>query len=639
MLTINKITSHETVDFAASELKKYLRMMMPNGGDVKITFDPNAESGFRLGFMQDFGLDVSDVKDTVLDDILYVDTTENGGIIAGSNPRSVLMSVYAFLRENGCRWLFPGVDGEYIPMKELEAVKYRHVPSCRYRGPCIEDSCSQEILLETIDFLPKVGLNLFQMQFLVPTVFYKRHYEHKRNEEIRIPEPVSDATMLQWKTACEAEMSKRGIQFHDVGHGWTVAPFGVDTSKGWEKIDDNNLSEDARKYLALYKGQRTLCYGIALNTQFCMSSPEARKKVADYIADYASLHTNVDYLHVWLGDGHNNHCECEECAKKTVSDWYVMLLNEIDRSLAAKKLETRIVFIQYTETIWAPLTETIDNPDRFTFMVAPIGRSYTHSLTDKVSVLPPFERNKIVLKIDLDDHIAHYKKWRKTWGGAALAFEYHFWRHQNADPSGLLLAKRVFEDIIAYKSNGIDGIIACGSQRSYFPTGFAYYVYARKQFDISLSFEVLLEEYFSCAFGEDWKQFVVYLEGIADCFGHKYLEGEESVDPDRSKYYNPERAEKLRGFNAVLEKGMELIKSHYNSDDRIKTVSVRLLEEHAAITALMAATFAYKADGDQEKAVESFQKFDALMKEREEHLQRYFPYLMYSIYLWDAVRK
>ena len=99
MLTINKITCNETVDFAAHELKKYLRMMMPCGGDITITYSETATNGYNLGFMQDFALDVSDAKDTDLDDILYIDTTESGGIIAGDNPRSVLMAVYEFLRQ------------------------------------------------------------------------------------------------------------------------------------------------------------------------------------------------------------------------------------------------------------------------------------------------------------------------------------------------------------------------------------------------------------------------------------------------------------------------------------------------------------------------------------------------------------
>lgn len=624
MFNINIITPNEVVNFAAQELKKYLRMMMPNNGDITITYTKAATDSYNLGLMQDLDLDVSDVENTELDDILYIDTTAEGGVIAGDNPRSVLLAVYEFLRQNGCRWLFPGVDGEYIPMKQVCAVKYRHKPSMRYRGPCIEGAASQQILLETLDFMPKVGMNVFQMQFLVPTVFYTRYYEHRFNSA-RAAEPLSDATMLQWKTACETEMSKRGIQFHDVGHGWTVAPFGVDTSAGWESIPDESVPNEGRKYLALLNGKRELFKGVPLNTQFCMSSPEARKKVAEYIADYASVHTNVDYLHVWLGDSCRNHCECDECVKKTVSDWYVMLLNDIDEALTARKLNTRIVFIQYTETTWAPLTEQIKNPDRFTMMLAPISRSYTRSLTGKKpEPLPPFTRNTWRLTPDLDMFMEFFKEWRKTWKGACLSFEYHFWRHQNFEPSGMLLAKRIYTDIEDYKANGVNGLIACGSQRSYFPTGFAYYVFARKQFDISLSFEELTEDYFTVAFGDNWNKFVNFLYEIANCFGDKYLEKEESSDTSVSHYYNPKRAEKLKAVKTATENVRNLISENYNSPDRIRTASVRILEEYADYCDMLAEVFINKAGGDTEKAKEAFEVMVNKLNLREPYIERYF---------------
>ena len=37
MLKINKTISASPVDYAAEELKKYLRMMMPEGGDIRIS--------------------------------------------------------------------------------------------------------------------------------------------------------------------------------------------------------------------------------------------------------------------------------------------------------------------------------------------------------------------------------------------------------------------------------------------------------------------------------------------------------------------------------------------------------------------------------------------------------------------------
>ena len=44
MLNISKKSSHHTVDYAAEELKKYFRMMMPECGDVKISYAPDASS-------------------------------------------------------------------------------------------------------------------------------------------------------------------------------------------------------------------------------------------------------------------------------------------------------------------------------------------------------------------------------------------------------------------------------------------------------------------------------------------------------------------------------------------------------------------------------------------------------------------
>ena len=315
MLAIKKITSNPTVDFAAEELKKYLRMMMPRCGEITISFDPKAEEGFRLGLMRDFGLDTSEALDVELDDILHIDTDCAGGIIAGSNPRSVLLSVYEYLRQNGCRWLFPGIDGEYIPVKNVLPTKYHKMADCRYRGQCNEGAEAQHLMMEAIDFTPKIGLNIFMIEFEIPTAYYHLYYNHRHNDQNREAEPVSDEQILQWKRQCEAEIAKRGLQFHDMGHGWTATAFDIKYGGAWAKIGDEAVPEKYRPYLALYNGKRALYEGMPLNTNFCMSNPEARHIVAKSIADYASLATNVDYLHVWLSDSYNNMCECEECRK------------------------------------------------------------------------------------------------------------------------------------------------------------------------------------------------------------------------------------------------------------------------------------------------------------------------------------
>ena len=80
MYCIHKITLNPTVDFAAEELKKYLRMMMPRRGDITIEYKPDATDGFRLGLLEDFGLE-NEAPNPILDDVVHVDTTAEGGIL------------------------------------------------------------------------------------------------------------------------------------------------------------------------------------------------------------------------------------------------------------------------------------------------------------------------------------------------------------------------------------------------------------------------------------------------------------------------------------------------------------------------------------------------------------------------------
>ena len=103
MYRIFKISSNPTIDYAAEELKKYLRMMMTDSGEIPISYAPEAKDAFRIGLMSDFGLDTSDAEDISLDDIIYVDANADGGIIAGSNPGATLIAVYRYLRFCGCR--------------------------------------------------------------------------------------------------------------------------------------------------------------------------------------------------------------------------------------------------------------------------------------------------------------------------------------------------------------------------------------------------------------------------------------------------------------------------------------------------------------------------------------------------------
>ena len=629
MFYVNKITQNPVVDFAADELKKYLRMMMPEGGDVVISYGESKNAGFRLGLMQDMGLDVSDAEDTELDDIIYIDCGVSGGIIAGDNPRSVLLAVYEYLRQNGCRWLYPGVDGEYIPMKDIIPVKYRHAASCRYRGQCNEGAEYQPNMLEAIEFTPKIGMNVFMVEFFLPRVYYKRYYEHEHNAENRAPEMVTDDQILQWKRMCETEIARRGLQFHDIGHGWTAAPFGINTAACWDSIPDE-VDDENRQYLAEIGGVRGMWKGQPLNTNFCMSNPTARKKYACHVADYAEKHSNSDYLHLWLADDFNNHCECEECQRKTTSDWYMMVMNDTDEELTRRGLDTRLVFIAYHDTAWAPKVEKLKNPDRFTMLLAPISRSYAETLPESGLTSKPTEyvRNKIQRPRNLEEYLVLFEEWKKMWKGANMSYEYHFWRPQCFDLSGIVLAKRVYEDILVYKKFDVNGIIEDGSQRSFFPNGFAFYTYARCLYDNSTPFEAIAEDYYSHIYGKNWKKIYAHLEKIAELVPYTYLHGARPGAP-----YAPELLDNFKTVKVMCAEMREFVKANYTSPVRVQTISIRLLEAHLEFCELLCDALMEKCVGNNDEANELYRKFRVEFGKREVAIERYYDQWLWMTYL------
>lgn len=629
MYKIYKITSNTVVDFAAEELKKYLRMMMPRCGEVTIEYKPDATEGFRLGLMADFGLDTSEAAEIDLDDILHIDTDAEGGIIAGSNPRSILLAVYKYLTLNGCRWLFPGVDGEFIPIKNVEPTKFHKMADCRYRGQCNEGAESQQCMLETIDFSPKIGLNVYMMEFDIPKIYYDWYYNHFYNNENREPEPVNADTVLQWKRACEVEIAKRGLQFHDMGHGWNAEAFGVSSVGGWNKDDKNPVPEETRQYLAEMNGVRGLNNGVALNTNFCMSNPEARKIFTKCVCDYAELNTNVDYLHVWLADGSKNSCECEVCRTKTPSDWYVVALNEVDEELTARGLNTRVVFCVYSDTTHEPTCEKIKNPARFTMQLGAISRSYTYSVEKdpKVEKITPFVLNKSGRLDTMEEYIYHTNEWRKFAPCNSLAYEYHFWKHQFYAPGVFSFAKRLQEDVWSYRDNGFQGIIQDGSQRAFFPNGFNYFVYASVLFDNNADFEELKKDYFSHAYGDQWETVVEYLETIDKLMPQSYLECRHTA-PVPPNFHKPEMEAQLLSVAEVCDKYDELFKQHRNMPYRVQTVAMRLLTEHTHFCRGFAKCMAIKCMGKDDEAKEAAKAFLSEFGKHELAMERYYDHMM-----------
>ncbi|MBE7042738.1 MAG: DUF4838 domain-containing protein [Ruminococcaceae bacterium] len=635
MFSIYKVTSNRTIDYAAEELAKYLRMMMPEGGAAKISYHPTATDGFRIGLMEDFGLEMPEIQDPVWDELLYIETKGRTGIIAGANPRSVLLAVYEYFRQNGCRWLMTGVDGEYIPMKEVESVSYRFKPDCRFRAWGNEGSQSQQSMLDMIEFAPKIGMNCVYIQGEIPATWHHFYYHHRHNEELKPKETVSDQQVLQWKMQCEAEINKRGLIYMSGGHGYVMEPFGISSATFDPKQD--KIPEDAVQYLAQLDGERKLYKDKPNYTNFCMSNPTAREKVADYIVAYLERHSNLDIFNFPLADLDNNYCECEVCRTKRPSDWYVMLLNRIDDKLIEKGIDTKIRPYAYVDSIWAPVSETFHHPERFIMGYSPISRHYQHTMSGdpKKGKVEPYRLNKNVLPTNEDDYYAYLAEWRKVISIPTIASEYHFWAHFFFDPSSFALAKRLYEDIPMYKKCGIDGIMHFVSMHNAFPNGYAFYLNARKQFDLSADLEQIKEDYFSHAYGEHYKEVMALFDEVEEHFDFAWLESQKGLNG--TAYYNPPRAEKFRQGAKLCEKGLALCEKIGNSPYRIHGESKKILHYYSLYLKHISEIYALKADGKGEEAYAAFDKMRLEFGHYESEIEQHYDHFLTMQAVWYIV--
>lgn len=582
--------SCEAMDFAASELEKYLLMMSPEG---------SAE--YRIGLFTQFGIRSDDIADPELDDAVYIDT-KSDNIIAGSNPRSVLFAVYRFLYENGCRFLRPGRSGEYIPRKAAESVVYSHTADIRYRGQCIEGAVSIENMLESIDWSAKNFMNSYMLEFEVPFCFFDRWYSHRDNAHKK-PEPVGMDTARDFKRRMAREIVKRGLILHDMGHGWTCEPFGINGTD-WEAVNAP-VPEETKQFFAMLSGRRELYGGIPLNTNICMSNPRARELMRNHIAAYTESHPEVGVLHVWLADETNNHCECQECTKLRPADYYVMLLNELDKELTRRGLKTRIAFIAYYDLFWRPEAVKLENQSRFILLFAPITRTYGESYAAEAdkSALQPYERNRLKMPRGMAQNLAYLDSWREVFGGDIMVYEYHFMWDHYLDPGYSATEKVLKSDIVSLGKHGISGIIEDQTQRSFLPTPFPEILFAFTAFDQSTDTAALKRDVLEHCFGSGAERVSDYLDTLSACFDPAYMRGERFCVG--RPYYLPSHAHELDAA-AYAAKIAEASAAEYAKTEASPDVqqSLRMLAIHAGIMKRLAAAAAEKARGNDTRALE-----------------------------------
>lgn len=583
-----------TVAFAAQELKAYLTEMLEElpGNDWKIELrtDQNWKPGPENR-----------------NDAFRVRILEEGGSITGCNDRSVLLGVYDYLHRLGCRFLIPGKKGERIPSIRKEALpaEYEKQASFYHRGVCIEGADSIENVKDFIDWLPKVGYNSFFLQFKVPYAFFARWYFHEKNPFAKA-ERFSFGDAVRYMKEAEAEIQKRGLLLHKVGHGWTGEVLGYETSS-WNPADAP-ANAQTLQYAAELGGVRGLYQGVPANTNLCYHSGEAVDKFASLVVQYVRENPQVDYLHIWLADEYNNVCECEACRKTTVSDQYVQLLNEIDARLTAEKLDTRLVFLLYQELLWPPIRERLVNPDRFVLMFAPISRTFEASyMLDQIPrKLPEYVRNHIVLPSSLGENLAYLREWQKQFRGDGFVYDYPLGRAHYGDFGYVQIARVISEDIKKLSALRLDGYISCQELRAALPNALPNYVMGYTLFCQDADIEAVIDEYFEAAYGSEAEKTKAYLEGLSRLGSCDYING-------KGQRKNASMAERMETVLAWCKEAWpqpeacrEARNREGKAEEPVRALCRRLLAYHRGYIIHLAEAVRELALGNQETALEKW---------------------------------
>jgi len=605
---IHLVGTNSVVRFAAEDLARYIEKITGAKHSVTAADVRATEEGIYLGTVDDLeGLHIQTCERSELEDMIVLKTVGKKLFITGSNPRSVLFAAYRYLELLGAEWLWPGEDGEIIPRIEkarTDGFDLKERASYRHRGVCIEGAVSPEIVIDFIDWMAKRRMNEFFLQFKTSQYFYNRYFSRRYNPLAKPSPEISIDESLKADARVIEELKKRGMIVERVGHGWTCESIGI-RGLGWDE-EKLPISEGQRELMALVNGRRGLFGDIAVNTELCYSNPVAFNALVSHFVQYAIDHPEVDMLHFWLSDGMNNHCECPDCQKLSPSDWYAKLINAISSRLAENNINTRLVFLCYANTLWAPIQEKIEDNGNVIFMFAPITRCYLHPLTETrcsgLEPLKPSPRNGIVPPRTNYEFVQFLRGWQKAVQSDSFLFDYHFWGVFGLDFLGGDIGEVLWNDLRDLQGLGLNGILSCQTLRAFYPTGIPMAILAETLWNDGVGLEEINGRYLKAAFGNDSSFVFGYLRKI-----YSFVDSSRNWRHDDA-IMTPESGEVLEMLQFVKESRPRIERMVQNHGDVAREKSALHLLHHNTHVALLLEAVMHGLKGEREEALRSVEE-------------------------------
>jgi len=612
------------LNFAARELARYAEAL--SGAHLQVTAADavdDREGTVWLGLCDRLPpLPGESLVPDLWDDGYALWQTNRAGFVAGRNARSVLFGVYDLIERQGVRYLRPGAHGEVIP--QIESLSFPdspvvELPRYRHRGVCIEGAPSVEHALDMVDWCAKKRMNAVFLQFLSSQYFYNLWYERPYNPSYS-DHAVSEQEALDMDERVIAAMKQRGLVLHQVGHGWTSAAFGMPRS-GWVAAGEEVKPEYVR-WLAEVNGERALFRDIPINTELCYSYRPAFDAFVETVVRYCEQHPELDVVHVWLSDATNNKCECADCRKLTISDWYAKIINALSEALHARVPAMRFVFLCYIELLWPPEQVAID--ERYgnaIMMFAPIRRCYGHSLADPACDDGETWPRPPLNQFAASAYNAFYGRvlagWREAFGGDSFDFDYHLMWANWLQLTDTHIARLYHEDLQHLKAMGLDGIVSCQSFRVFYPSGLAMTALAEALWDPGVPWDEMRARYLDAAYGPDAAYADRYLRQT-----DAYL---DTGDPHRRTppLSNADEG-RLASFVAYLDQALPELEARRDAArDPARALSLDLLAYHARFLQMLVQAYQARLEGQADRAKAAFDRAAEFLRKTEPRYSTY----------------
>ena len=261
-------------------------------------------------------------------DVFTLKTKGNVIYAAGNNPRSAMFAVFELLERLGCRWFWPGSDGEYLPA-------------------------------------PTKNLSVGELDIHSAAAFAHRQLA---------THPNGDKSLF----FAHNKMNPMG---NPHGYGFSTSWGGH--SFNWIFPEDCKTIEE---YFRKYPEQFALNNGIRVINQHCYTNPDTVKTFLKWIDNFWKTHPDIEYLTLSARDT-PIYCKCPECSKYDSSTLYFQFVKKLIAETAKIHPGKKYNTIAYSFYLNVPKIKLPGDSLNMSYCM--YNRCYKHKFSDKSCPVNP----------------------------------------------------------------------------------------------------------------------------------------------------------------------------------------------------------------------------------------------------------